>query len=48
MVGDAAGFFSRSSPGLLLEVVDEDGEQLARGVGEATGQRWASGGVAKN
>jgi hypothetical protein len=35
MVGDAAGFFSRSSPELLLEVVDEDGEHLARGVGEA-------------
>jgi hypothetical protein len=35
MVGDEAGFFSRSSPELLLEVVDEDGEQLARGVGEA-------------
>jgi hypothetical protein len=35
MVGDAAGFCSRSSPELLLEVVDEDGEQLARGVREA-------------
>jgi hypothetical protein len=35
MVGDAAGFCSWFSPELLLEVVDEDGEQLARGVGEA-------------
>jgi hypothetical protein len=29
-------FFSRSSPELLLEVVDEDGRQLVRGVGGET------------
>jgi hypothetical protein len=36
MVGDVGWISSLGSSELLLEVVDEDGGQLARGVGRAT------------
>jgi hypothetical protein len=47
MVGDAAGFFSQSSPELLLEVVTKTANSLL-GEWAKQRQRWDSGGVAKN